>query len=113
KANADTYTWAAAAVSANQAGGYQLASGEPVVAIGGFNGTDPSPTLEQFQALVRGGRIAYFIGGGGGFGGGGFGGGPGGNSGTSTQIRAWVEENFTATTIGGTTVYDLTTAATS
>ena len=118
KANADRYTWAAAAVSANQAAGYQLASGEPVMAIGGFNGTDPSPTLEQFQALVRQGRIHYFIGGGGGFGGGGFGGGglaggPGGNSGTSAQIRAWVEENFTATTIGGTTVYDLTTAATS
>jgi 4-amino-4-deoxy-L-arabinose transferase-like glycosyltransferase len=104
KADAGKYTWAAAAVSANQAAGYQLASGEPVMAIGGFNGTDPSPTLAQFQELVRQGKIHYFIGGGGG--GGGFG--PGGNSaGTSAQIRAWVEENFTATTTGGTTVYDL------
>jgi 4-amino-4-deoxy-L-arabinose transferase-like glycosyltransferase len=109
KADAGKYTWAAAAVSANQAAGYQLASGEPVMAIGGFNGTDPSPTLAQFQELVHQGKVHYFIGGGGagggGFGGGGFG--PGGNSGTSAQIRAWVEENFTATTIGGTTVYDL------
>ena len=37
------YTWAAAAVGSNEAAGYQLASGEPVMAIGGFNGTDPAP----------------------------------------------------------------------
>jgi len=107
QAGGHQYTWAAAAVSANQAAGYQLASGEPVMAIGGFNGTDPSPTLAQFQEFVRQGRIHYFIGGGGGFGGG-FGGGRGGGSGTSSQITAWVQQNFTATTIGGTTVYDLT-----
>jgi 4-amino-4-deoxy-L-arabinose transferase-like glycosyltransferase len=110
KADAGRYTWAAAAISANQAAGYQLASGEPVMAIGGFNGTDPSPTLAQFQELVRQGRIHYFIGGGGR----GFGGGPGGaTSGTSAQISAWVQQNFPATTIGGATVYDLTTATTS
>ena len=34
------------------------------MAIGGFNGSDPSPTLEQFQAYVAAGRIHYFIGGG-------------------------------------------------
>src|SRR5205814_1739794 len=83
KAHADRYTWAAAAVSANQAAGFQLASGEPVMAIGGFNGTDPSPTLAQFQALVRPGRIHYFIGGGGGFRSGGLRGGSGGDSGGS------------------------------
>jgi hypothetical protein len=32
----------------------------------------------------------------------------GGNSGTSAQITAWVTATFPATTIGGTTVYDLT-----
>ena len=42
---------------------------EPVMAIGGFNGTDPSPTLAQFQAYVRAGKIHYFLAsGGGGFG---------------------------------------------
>jgi 4-amino-4-deoxy-L-arabinose transferase-like glycosyltransferase len=109
------YTWAAAAISANQAAGYQLASGQPVMAIGGFNGTDPSPTLAQFQDDVGQGRIHYFIGGGGlGGGRGGVGGGArgGGNgSGTSAQISAWVQQTFTATTIGGTTVYDLTTGS--
>ena len=108
-------------MSANQAAGYQLASGGAVMAIGGFNGTDPSPTLAQFEEYVRQGEIHYYIGGGGGFGGGGFGGGgfggggfggPGGSSnGPAAQITTWVEQNFTATTIGGTTVYDLTTGA--
>jgi hypothetical protein len=115
------YRWAAAAVGANRAAGYQLASGEPIMAIGGFNGTDPAPTLAEFQRYVADGDIHYFVaggsafggGGGGGFGGGGgrFGGGfggPGGASGTSSEIAAWVEANFTSRTVDGVTVYDLT-----
>ena len=40
------------------------------MAIGGFNGSDPSPTLAQFQAYVADGDIHWFIAsGGGGFGG--------------------------------------------
>jgi hypothetical protein len=41
---------------------------------------------------------------------GGFGGGPGGGAASSAagEIRAWVEQSFTATTAGGTTVYGLT-----
>ena len=122
--NADAYTWVAAAVGANSAAGYQLATGKPVMPIGGFNGSDPSPTLEQFQRYVEEGRIHYFLGGGrgmpgpGGLGGlGGSGGrtvGPGGqgqNGGSSyaQQISEWVQENFTSTTVDGVTVYDLTT----
>jgi len=97
----------------------QLATGRPVLAIGGFNGTDPTPTLAAFQSLVRQGKIHYFLSGGGrgpgGFGGGpggrgGFGGGPGGpgGSGTGSAISTWVQANFTAQTVGGVTVYDLT-----
>ena len=63
--DADQYTWVAAAVGSNSASGYQLASEEPVMAIGGFNGSDPSPTLAQFQAYVAAGEIHYFIAGGG------------------------------------------------
>lgn len=102
--DADAYTWAAAAVGAQNAASYQLATEKPVMAIGGFNGSDPSPTLAQFKRYVAEGRIHYFIGGGGGGGGGGMGGGMGGGS----EISTWVEENFTATTVGGTTFYDLT-----
>ncbi len=61
--NATDYTWVAAAVGSNNAAGYQLATGAPVMAVGGFNGTDPAPTLAQFQADVADGRIHYFVGG--------------------------------------------------
>ena len=50
-----------AAVGANNAAGYQLASEEPVMAIGGFNGSDPSPTLAQFEEYVANGQIHWFI----------------------------------------------------
>ncbi|AZG46079.1 ArnT family glycosyltransferase [Gordonia insulae] len=104
RADADRFTWVAAAVGSNEASGYQLESGHSVMPIGGFNGTDPSPTLEQFQKLVAEKKIHYFIGGGRGFGG-------SDTSRPSAQIAAWVQENFTATTVGGATVYDLTRPA--
>jgi 4-amino-4-deoxy-L-arabinose transferase-like glycosyltransferase len=99
---ASKYRWVAAAVGANQAAGYQLATGLPVMAIGGFNGSDPAPTLSQFEAYVKAGQIHYFIAGG-------MGGGPGGG-GTSSQIASWVESTFTSQSLGGVTVYDLSTA---
>ena len=107
QANASDYTWVAAAVGSNSASGYQLASGDPVMAIGGFNGSDPAPSLAEFQQYVASGKIHYFVAGGG-LGGGRGGGGQTGGSSVSSQITAWVTENFTAQTIGGTTVYDLT-----
>lgn len=107
KKDADAYTWAAAAVGAQTAASYQLATGEPVMAIGGFNGSDPSPTLAQFKKYVAEGKIHYFVSGGtgGGMGGGGMG---GGGNGTSSQISSWVTENFTEVTVGSATFYDLT-----
>ncbi|MGW1336721.1 glycosyltransferase family 39 protein [Streptomyces rubiginosohelvolus] len=99
---ADDYTWVAAAVGAQNAASYQLATGDPVMAIGGFNGSDPSPTLDRFKKYVAEGKIHYFVSGGG------MGGGPGGSSGTSSQISSWVTENFTEVTVGGATFYDLT-----
>ncbi|MGA6170117.1 ArnT family glycosyltransferase [Streptomyces sp. NPDC012600] len=100
--DADDYTWAAAAVGAQNAASYQLATGDPVMAVGGFNGSDPSPTLAQFKKYVAEGKIHYFISRG-------TGGGMGGGAGTSSQIAAWVAENFTEVSAGdATTLYDLT-----
>ncbi len=59
---ASGYRWAAATVGAESAAPFQLASGKPIMAIGGFNGTDPSPTLAQFKKLVAAHEIHYFIG---------------------------------------------------
>jgi 4-amino-4-deoxy-L-arabinose transferase-like glycosyltransferase len=100
----------AATTGANEAAGYQLATGLPVMAIGGFNGTDPTPTLAQFEKLVSAGKVRYYIAGG--MGGGG---GPGGGSGSgdSSEIASWVESHFTAKTVGGVTIYDLTSTASS
>jgi 4-amino-4-deoxy-L-arabinose transferase-like glycosyltransferase len=102
KRDADASTWVAATVGSNAAAGVQLATGEPVMAIGGFNGSDPAPTLEQFQRYVADGRIHWFLAGGGRFGG------SMGGSDAARQITAWVEQRFAATTVGGATVYDLT-----
>ncbi|MFG3577356.1 ArnT family glycosyltransferase [Micromonospora chersina] len=99
EADADDYTWVAATVGSNNASGYQLATREPVMPIGGFNGSDPSPTLAQFQRYVTEGRIHYFIGGGGFR--------ANGGSNASAEIANWVAENFTAQTVDGVTVYDL------
>jgi 4-amino-4-deoxy-L-arabinose transferase-like glycosyltransferase len=108
--DASRYTWVAAAIGSNTAAGYQLASQQPVMAIGGFNGSDPSPTLPEFEALVSAGRIHYFIASpqGGGRVGGGAGAGPMSPSGgTGSQITAWVAANFKAQTVDGVTLYDL------
>jgi len=162
---ASHYTWAAATNGADSAASMELATGGvPVMAIGGFRGTDPAPSLAQFQKLVSEHKIHYYVAGGGlggrgfggaggglggaggglggglagrgaggtgggpagseaggaggsgGFGGfGGFGGagGPGGSSTDAAQISAWVQAHFTARTVGGMTVYDLTSPAAS
>lgn len=102
--DADDYRWVAATVGSNSAAGFQLSTQKPVMAIGGFNGSDPAPTLEQFKELVSGGEIHWFIGGGGGMGGSQMGG-----STSSREIAAWVTENYTAQEIGNATLYDLTT----
>ncbi len=102
RADASRYTWVAAAIGSNSAAGFQLAAGEPVMPIGGFNGSDPSPTLGQFQQYVQSGQIHYFIGNGGLR--------ANGGSRASQEIASWVTQNFTATTVSGLTLYDLTQA---
>jgi 4-amino-4-deoxy-L-arabinose transferase-like glycosyltransferase len=100
--DASKYKWVAATVGANDAAGYQLATGRAVMAIGGFNGTDPYPTLNEFEQLVRAGEVHYFIAGG-------TRGGQGaGSSSASAAITSWVESSFQSTTVSGVTVYDLT-----
>jgi 4-amino-4-deoxy-L-arabinose transferase-like glycosyltransferase len=111
-ANRKGATWIVATTSANEAGSIQLASGEPVMAMGGFSGSDPAPTLEQLKALVASGQVRYVLIGGGGPGGG-QGGGPGGGRGSTSDINAWVTSAGTAVDYGGSrgTLYDLSGAA--
>jgi 4-amino-4-deoxy-L-arabinose transferase-like glycosyltransferase len=95
-----TTRWAAATDGSHSAAPLELASGgTTVMSIGGFDGSDPTPTLAQFENYVSHGEIHYYIGGGGTGGAG---------RGSGSQITAWVEQHFTAITVGGQTVYDLT-----
>ncbi|WP_437772376.1 ArnT family glycosyltransferase [Arthrobacter sp. KNU40] len=95
--------WSAIVSGATQAASLELATNTNVIALGGWNGGDPYPTLAQFQDMVAKGQIGYYIAGGGMGGGGGFGG-QGGNS----EVASWVQANFQAQTVGGSTVYKLT-----
>jgi hypothetical protein len=112
-ANRNGATWIVATTSANEAGSIQLASGEPVMAMGGFSGSDPAPSLAQLQALVASGELRYVLIGGGGPGGTGGGPGGGGRAGSTSEINAWVTSVGTAVDFGGSggTLYDLSGAA--
>lgn len=103
--NASGYRWAAATTGSQNAASYQLASELPIMAVGGFNGSDPAPTLDEFKAYVAQGLIRYYIASGGM--GGGMGGTQMGGSSAASEIAEWVAQNYTAQTVGNTTVYDL------
>ena len=104
-------TWLAAVNSANESAPIQLSSGQPVMAIGGFNGSDSTLTLSQLKQLVKQGKVRYYVvnsrqgksGGPSGMSG------PGGNS----EILLWVKSVGSKVDYGGTqyTVYDLAVAA--
>ena len=76
------------------------------MSLGGFNGSDPYPTLAEFQTLVRAGKVHYFIAGGMGGGGGAAG------SSSMSAITTWVTSTYTAQSVGGVTLYDLTSPTT-
>ncbi|HUO40781.1 MAG TPA: mannosyltransferase, partial [Mycobacterium sp.] len=91
--------WSAAVSRSSAAANLELFSNTAVMAIGGFSGRDPVPTLGQFIDDVNHHRIGYYVvpdnHGHGGWGEG------------HTDIAHWVGRNFTPTEIGSTTVYDL------
>ena len=100
--------WIAATVSTLSAAPVELASGgQPVMAIGGFNGSDDAPTLAQFEAYVKSGQLKYYF-----TSSSGDSMGPGGMGASSqTAILAWVKAHGTLVNYGGTsTLYDLSSA---
>ncbi len=111
-ANRGNAKWIVAVNSAQSAGTIELATGLPVMAMGGFTGSDPTPTLAQLKSYVAGGELRFVMVGGFGAGGGGFGGGFGGGSDTSS-VDSWVTSTCKAVSISGssTSVYDCSGAA--
>ena len=57
----DGQTYLLATANATTAAPVILATGRAVMAIGGFKGSDPAISLEEFIALVRGGQVKYFL----------------------------------------------------
>ncbi|MGB8407740.1 MAG: glycosyltransferase family 39 protein [Mycobacterium sp.] len=114
KANGSGYIWAAATNGSNDAANYQLATGDPVMPVGGFMGSDPSPTLAQFQQYVADRKIHYYIVSRGPGDRPPFGDAEGSQPGGAkqqtegTKIADWVKQTFTAATVDGVTYYDLT-----
>jgi 4-amino-4-deoxy-L-arabinose transferase-like glycosyltransferase len=97
--------WAAAGIGSMQVSGLELKTGTSLMAIGGFTGGDPSPTLAQFQKYVADGQVRYFLADSGR-------GGPFGHrEGSAADITAWVEKTFAKMDVGGATVYDLQSKA--
>jgi hypothetical protein len=90
EAHRDGATWLVAVQGSSAAASIILATdGIPVMAMGGFRGTDPAPTLAQFEQYVKQGKVHYVLTGGrGGLGGGG--------GGTVASVTSWVEKNCTA-----------------
>ncbi|MGZ4166470.1 MAG: ArnT family glycosyltransferase [Solirubrobacteraceae bacterium] len=99
QANAGTYRWVLATSGSQSAAGIELATGEPVMAIGGFSGEGGNLSLAQFERYVAAGEIHYYSASGGG--------GPGGGNSTNA-ITTWVKAHYKTVTIGGETFYDLT-----
>jgi 4-amino-4-deoxy-L-arabinose transferase-like glycosyltransferase len=93
--------WSAAINRSSAAAGLELSTHTAVMAIGGFTGADPVPTLSQFQADVAADRIGYYIAPANN------GHGPGLGANSHTDITNWVAANFTSTKVGSDTIYNL------
>jgi 4-amino-4-deoxy-L-arabinose transferase-like glycosyltransferase len=92
--------WSAAIVGSSAAAGMELATNTSVMAIGGFSGSDPVPTLAEFKDDVAQHKVTYFVinhGRGGAFGRRGH-----------TDITSWVMTNFSPINTATASVYDLT-----
>lgn len=80
KSNKTTEKYLLAVASSQSADNIIIQTGEPVMALGGFSGSDKILTLEEFKELVKNGEVRYVLTGGRG---------PGG----SNEIMNWVIEN--------------------
>lgn len=105
EAHRDGATWLAAVSGSSSAASVILATGgAPVMAMGGFTGNDPAPTLAQLRQYISQGRLRYVL----------AGGGRGGGNGGTALVDPWVEQNCAlvspstygaATTGGGQDLY--------
>lgn len=92
--------WAAATTASQTSARLQIDADRPIMPLGGFAGSDPSPTVQIFKDHVAAGRICYFL--------------PQdeflatqSKTSTVTEISDWVKGHFELETVGGQEIYDL------
>jgi 4-amino-4-deoxy-L-arabinose transferase-like glycosyltransferase len=90
KKHQDGAKWLLAVSSSQGAAQLILSSGEPVISMWGWSGSDKAMTLTKLKELVKKGELHYIQLGGG------MGGGPGGGSTVSSEVTAWVQKHGTA-----------------
>ncbi|MCC6176394.1 MAG: glycosyltransferase family 39 protein [Chloroflexi bacterium] len=99
QANRGDTKYLVATTNANSAAPIILATGQPVMALGGFLGSDPILTIDRLAARIQAGEVRFFLlGGPGGFGG------PGGARGATA---GWVQSTcplVPASELGGSSV---------
>ncbi|MCD0450746.1 glycosyltransferase family 39 protein [Actinocorallia sp. API 0066] len=106
-ANQGSALWLVAVSDAQSAASLILKTGEPVISMGGFTGSDEAMSVARLKELVASGRLKYLVVGGRGFGG------PGGGVGGTDEVTAWVREHGTVVEgVGDGSLYALTTEAT-
>ncbi|MDG9690572.1 glycosyltransferase family 39 protein [Streptomyces sp. DH17] len=86
KKHRDGAKWLLAVASSQSAAQLILSSGEPVISMWGWSGSDNAMTLSRLKELVKKGELHYVQ----------VGGGMGGGSGTSSEVTEWVREHGTA-----------------
>jgi 4-amino-4-deoxy-L-arabinose transferase-like glycosyltransferase len=88
-------TYLVATPSSNEAAPIIIATGQPVISLGGFTGSDPILTTAKLASLARQGVVRYFLLGGGGQGG-------------NNSITTWIQQHSRLITVGGTQLYEYT-----
>lgn len=72
--------WLVAVTNVHSASSIMLQTGKPVIAMGGFTGSDPAMTVAKLQQYVKEGSLRYLLLG-------------GDNHGGTSDVTSWVQKN--------------------
>ena len=84
KKNQDGATWLVAVATDQTASSIILESGEPVISMGGWSGSDNAMTLAKLKSLVKSGKLHYIVVS------------DSGQGSSNSEISTWVKKNGTA-----------------
>jgi 4-amino-4-deoxy-L-arabinose transferase-like glycosyltransferase len=84
KKHQDGATWLVAVATDQTASSVILESGQPVISMGGWSGSDNAMTLTKLRSLVKSGKLHYIVVS------------SQGGQGTNTEISTWVKKHGTA-----------------